>query len=438
MSGAEYENGADVEDENAAEDGAAAGAPSIEGSGEPIAAAGRRDDDDDADDDEDDGSDDDSDDDGDESDDDDESDEDESDEDESDDEDASDDEDDDDESDEDVESDDDDESVDDDVDASADEGVELSTEAEDEADSPADMDADEESDSSADVPDEPELVADAGHGQGNDAPDGPRGDASDGDDEATDETAGAPPLRTILEAVLFAAAEPVPLTRLVKLLGAWPRAAVKEALDELGQALSDEGRGLRLAETAGGLQLRSAPDCAPWVRRFFSEKPPRLSRAVLETLAIVAYRQPATRGEVEAVRGVNCDAVLSALLTRNLIHVAGRRQSPGRPVEYGTTEAFLELFSLKDLGELPDLPEPEALARLIEEAEAQQELSEDGDDGDEGGEGDAHPDGANPEDLEPGGDRVAESGGGSDPGGQGPAEREGDLGARDEGGPEQG
>jgi segregation and condensation protein B len=229
--------------------------------------------------------------------------------------------------------------------------------------------------------------------------------------------------------VLFAAAEPVPLTRLVKLLGAWPRAAVKEALDELGQALIDEGRGLRLAETAGGLQLRSAADCAPWVRRFFAEKPPRLSRAVLETLAIVAYRQPATRGEVEAVRGVNCDAVLTALLTRNLIQVAGRRQSPGRPVEYGTTEAFLELFSLKDLSELPDLPEPEALARLIEEAEAQQEQTE---------EDDANPDGENPEDLEPGGDRVAEGGGGPDPGGEGPAERQDRLGARDEGGSEQG
>lgn len=256
-------------------------------------------------------------------------------------------------------------------------------------------------------------------------------EASDADGEPELDTADAPPLRTILEAVLFAAAEPVPLARLVKLLGAWPKAAVAEALSELDETLASEGRGIRVAETAGGLQLRSAADCAPWVRRFFAEKPPRLSRAVLETLAIVAYRQPATRGEVEAVRGVNCDAVLGALLTRNLIQVVGRRQSPGRPVEYGTTAAFLELFSLRDLGELPELPEPAALARLIEEAESQQEQVEDGD-------GDAHPDGENPEDPEPGGDRVAEGGGGPDPGGEGPAEREGDPGAGDEGGPEQG
>jgi segregation and condensation protein B len=416
MSGAEYENGGDVEEELADESGAAAEGPASEGAGDKLAAAGRRDDDDDADDDdledEDDDSDEDSDEDEDDSDDDDESDD---------------------------EDEDDDESEDEDFDED-DEDVESSPDAADEAELA--VDAPDESEVSADAAGEPELLADAGSGEGNDGPGGPRGAApdgeGDGDDDAIDDTAGAPPLRTILEAVLFAAAEPVPLNRLVKLLGAWPRATVKEALDELGQALIDEGRGLRLAETAGGLQLRSASDCAPWVRRFFAEKPPRLSRAVLETLAIVAYRQPATRGEVEAVRGVNCDAVLGALLTRNLIHVAGRRQSPGRPVEYGTTEAFLELFSLKDLGELPDLPEPEALARLIEEAEAQQELTEESNDGDEGGEAHAHPDRANPEDLEPGGDRVAEGGGGPDPGGEGPAEREGDLGARDEGGPDQG
>jgi segregation and condensation protein B len=152
---------------------------------------------------------------------------------------------------------------------------------------------------------------------------------------------------------------------------------------------------------------------------------------VLETLAIVAYRQPATRGEVEAVRGVNCDAVLGALLSRQLIQVVGRRQSPGRPVEYGTTAAFLELFSLRDLGELPELPEPAALARLIEEAEAIA-AEEDADNAD------ADPDGEIAEDSEPGGDRVAAGGGGPDPGGQGPAERPGGPGAGDEGGPEQG
>jgi segregation and condensation protein B len=259
----------------------------------------------------------------------------------------------------------------------------------------------------------------------------PAAASAEGDEEQPLDAADAPPLHTILESVLFAAAEPVALNRLVKLLGAWPRATVSAALDDLRAALERDGRGIRLAETAGGLQLRSAAECAPWVRRFFAEKPPRLSRAVLETLAIVAYRQPATRGEVEAVRGVNCDAVLGALLTRQLIQVVGRRQSPGRPVEYGTTASFLELFSLKDLGELPELPEPAALARLIEEAEAT--ADEENADG-----ADADPDGETAEDLEPGGDRVAPGGGGPDPGGEGPGERAGGPGAGDEGGPEQG
>jgi segregation and condensation protein B len=281
----------------------------------------------------------------------------------------------------------------------------------------------------------PEVLDDAGTA----APGGVADDAAPGVDDGTPDVADAPPLRTTLEAVLFAAAEPVPLTRLVRLLGAWPRAAVHEALDELRTALEAEGRGVRLAETAGGFQLRSAAECAPWVRRFFAEKPPRLSRAVLETLAIVAYRQPATRGEVEAVRGVNCDAVLGALLTRGLIQVVGRRQSPGRPVEYGTTASFLELFSLRDLSELPELPEPAALARLIEEADAERTDGDEGSPGDEGHDddgADAH--GALAEDPEPGGGGVAQGGGGPDPGGQGPGERPGGGGAGDEGGPDPG
>jgi len=300
---------------------------------------------------------------------------------------------------------------------------------------------------------------------------GATGDADSDAADAPPDAADAPPLRTTLEAVLFAAAEPVPLARLVRLLGAWPRAAVHDALEELRAALDADGRGIRLAETGGGFQLRSAAECAPWVRRFFAEKPPRLSRAVLETLAIVAYRQPATRGEVEAVRGVNCDAVLGALLTRGLIQVVGRRQSPGRPVEYGTTGNFLELFSLRDLTELPELPEPAALARLIEEADAERaeggdDAEADAGDGGEGAEGapgsapagdrdaasdeddgaDAHralADGADAhralaEDPEPGRGGFAAGGGGPDPGRTGPGERSGGGGARDPGGSDPG
>ena len=252
-------------------------------------------------------------------------------------------------------------------------------------------------------------------------------DESVGGDESEEIAAegieGAPPLETILEAVLFASAEPVQTLRLVRLFHAWPRGAVSEALGVLSRRLEEDGRGLRLLESAGGWQLRSAPECAAWVRRFFTDKPPRLSRAMLETVAVIAYRQPVTRGEIEAVRGVNCDAVLNALLARSLVRVAGRRSTPGRPVEYGTTEEFLDLFSLRDLTELPPLPDPMALAELVEAA--QENLEEAGDDGGEDGEA--------AEAAEPVGDRLAQGGGGPDPGGSGPGEREDGPGAGDEG-----
>lgn len=285
-----------------------------------------------------------------------------------------------------------------------------------------------------------------------------------------------PPLVPVLEAALFASAEAVPLTRLTRVLGAWSRKQVVAGLKELAERQESEGSGVRVVETAGGYQLRSLAEYAPWVRKFFAEKPPRLSRAVLETLAIVAYRQPATRGEVEAVRGVNCDAVLGALTARGLVQVIGRRQSPGRPVEYGTTHEFLELFSLKNLEELPPLPDPSSLANLIEEARSEEEAAEgeaqagaagedigtaenasrseetteatpDADDvspvepdgmsdgqeaaGDEeaGGSADL---GEAAEDSESGGDRFAAFRGGSDSGGESSGQRESDPGARSE------
>ncbi|MDG2303822.1 MAG: SMC-Scp complex subunit ScpB [Candidatus Binatia bacterium] len=269
-----------------------------------------------------------------------------------------------------------------------------------------------------------------------------------------------PPLVAVLEAALFASAEPVPLTRLTRVLGAWNRDQVVAGLKELGERQEREGSGMRVVETAGGFQLRSLSEYAPWVRKFFTEKPPRLSRAVLETLAVVAYRQPATRGEVEAVRGVNCDAVLGALTARGLVQVIGRRQSPGRPVEYGTTQEFLELFSLKELAELPPLPDASSLANLIDDARLEEEVEAAGSEGDldasepavepadenldgttdgqeaaaaEENEADGAHDGATAEDSEPSGDRLPEISGGADSGGEGSGQREGDSRAGSEG-----
>jgi segregation and condensation protein B len=127
-------------------------------------------------------------------------------------------------------------------------------------------------------------------------------------------------------------------------------------------AYAGGGRGIVLEEVAGGYQLRTPKEHALYVRKLLAAKPPRLSRPLLETVAIIAYRQPITRPEIEQLRGVACGGVLDTLVERRLIKIAGRKEAPGRPIMYTTTPEFLELFGLKDLGGLPDLEE----LRLIE------------------------------------------------------------------------
>jgi segregation and condensation protein B len=141
----------------------------------------------------------------------------------------------------------------------------------------------------------------------------------------------------LVEGLLFAAGEPVPVARLVEALDGPDRREVMRALEALGERLEEEGRGLRLVRVAGGYQLRTLGEHGPWIRRLLGGRPPRLSRAMLETLAIIAYRQPCTRVEMEAIRGVDVDAVLSTLLERRMIRIVGRKETPGRPMLYATT-----------------------------------------------------------------------------------------------------
>jgi segregation and condensation protein B len=169
-------------------------------------------------------------------------------------------------------------------------------------------------------------------------------------------------LKAILESLLFAASEPVGLAQLVTVLETVPRDDIKTALGEMAVACAAGARGLVLEEVAGGYQLRTPKEHASYVRRLLAAKPPRLSRPLLETVAIVAYRQPITRPEIEQLRGVDCGGVLDTLVERRLIKIAGRKEAPGRPIMYTTTPEFLELFGLKDLAGLPDLEE----LRLIE------------------------------------------------------------------------
>lgn len=193
-------------------------------------------------------------------------------------------------------------------------------------------------------------------------------------------------MRRIVEAALFAADEPVSIDRLVGLFteaelqaaqtdaaeveataeetstadakppAPAPRALVREALAAIEREA--EGRGYELAQVASGYRFQVRQALSPWVSRLFAERPPRYSRALLETLALIVYRQPITRGEVEEVRGVAVSAsIMRTLLERGWIRAVGQRETPGRPTMYGTTRAFLDYFNLRSLGELPPLEE---------------------------------------------------------------------------------
>lgn len=172
-------------------------------------------------------------------------------------------------------------------------------------------------------------------------------------------------LESLLESLLLAAGTPVPLPRLVEVLDGPARRDVVAALKNLGERYEGEGRGLRLVHVAGGWQLRSAPEHGPLVRKLLGGRPPRLSRAMLETLAIVAYRQPCTKPEIEAIRGVDADATLNTLLERRMVKITGRKEAPGRPLLYATTREFLEVFGLPDLHALPPLAELGTGAELL-------------------------------------------------------------------------
>jgi segregation and condensation protein B len=165
-------------------------------------------------------------------------------------------------------------------------------------------------------------------------------------------------LAAILEALLFVSPEPVPVSRLVTAVGAVSKAEVEEALARLERDLSQESRGIQLVKLAGGYRLVTKPDFAPWLKRLDKAKAAqKLSRSALESLAIIAYKQPLVRGEIEEIRGVETSGVLRTLLERKLVRIVGRKEVPGRPIMYGTTKFFLEHFGLQDISQLPPLRE---------------------------------------------------------------------------------
>jgi segregation and condensation protein B len=233
----------------------------------------------------------------------------------------------------------------------------------------------------------------------------------------------------ILESVLFAAGEPLSLARLADVVPGPSRAELRAALVDLTGRLERERRGIRLVEVANGYQFRTDPAYAEWVRRLFQQKPWRLTRATLETLAIVAYKQPITRAEIEAIRGVDVDGVLASLLSRKLVKIVGRKDVIGRPLLYGTTRQFLEVFGLRDLSSLPALAEVAAAApEAVGAGAAASDTMWSGDDS-------ATEDDGDPATKMVGGrgNLLATGGGGTDSAGEGEAERPNGNGARDPG-----
>ncbi|MGH7872138.1 MAG: SMC-Scp complex subunit ScpB [Candidatus Binatia bacterium] len=168
-------------------------------------------------------------------------------------------------------------------------------------------------------------------------------------------------IKSILESLLFVADGPQSVQCFVDVLESIEPELIQGILNELQRELAEQGRGIRLVEVAGGYQLRTAKANAESVKKFLGGRPARMGRATLETLAIIAYRQPITKAEIEAIRGVDVDGVITTLLERNLIRAVARKDVPGRPFLYGTTPEFLQLFNLKDLSHLPTLKEMEEI-----------------------------------------------------------------------------
>ena len=165
------------------------------------------------------------------------------------------------------------------------------------------------------------------------------------------------PLSVKLEAILFVAAEPVTPGQLASALDV-ASSVIERGLNELDASLSD--RGLRLQRHAGRVQLTTAPELAELIERFLGlEATSRLSRAALETLAIVAYQQPVTRPQIDSIRGVNSDSMIKSLLNKGLVLESGRADGPGRPILYSTTPEFLQHFGLNSILEMPPLAKPE-------------------------------------------------------------------------------
>ncbi|MCK5427048.1 MAG: SMC-Scp complex subunit ScpB [Thermodesulfovibrionia bacterium] len=163
--------------------------------------------------------------------------------------------------------------------------------------------------------------------------------------------------KSVIEALLFISADPLTSDTLTKILEL-DKKEIERLMGELINEYQLKNAGIFIAEIAGGVQMVTNPVCAPWIKKLLTaDISTRITQQSLETLAIISYKQPITKAEIEAIRGVNSDGVVKTLLERRLVKILGRKEAPGRPLMYGTTKEFLQQFGLRDLSELPTLKE---------------------------------------------------------------------------------
>jgi segregation and condensation protein B len=174
-------------------------------------------------------------------------------------------------------------------------------------------------------------------------------------------------VKAVIEALIFASDTPLSPEKIRVIFPEVEKTEIKEIIDQLVLEYNERQGGICLQEVAGGFQFRTTPELGQWIKKLKSTKPHSLSPQAMETLAIIAYKQPIVKSEIESIRGVDVGAPLKGLLDKKLIRIVGRKDVPGKPIIYGTTRKFLEVFNLKDLLDLPNL-------RELKELHQQQEL----------------------------------------------------------------
>ena len=174
--------------------------------------------------------------------------------------------------------------------------------------------------------------------------------------------------KSVIEALLFATDKPLTTEQAKNVLDNLEPSEIRALIEALKSEYEESNRGIRIIEVAGGFQMITSPDFAPFLKKLFKVRHvERLSKPALETLAIIAYKQPVTKFEITSLRNVNVDGVINNLLEKNLVRISGRKKAPGRPYAFSTTKQFLEYFGLKSLEELPKMEEFSALASKTEE-----------------------------------------------------------------------